>query len=202
MTPPLYPLKFRPRFFEKMWGGRKMQTLLGKDLPPGKPVGESWELFDFPPGVVEGTGDRRLSSEVANGPLAGRTLHELMSSHGPELLGDVKPFGPHGQFPVLIKFLDAKDDLSVQVHPDEAYAAAHPDAHLKTEAWYVVQHDAGSKLYKGLCPGTTREVFERAIRQGTVEQCIETIEAKPGNCVFVPSGTVHALGAGILAWEV
>src|SRR5688500_20047155 len=175
----LYPLKFRPRFFEKMWGGRKMQALLGKDLPPGKPVGESWELYDFPPGVVEGTSGW-LSSEVANGPLAGRTLHDLMQSNREGLLGDVKPVGAHGQFPVLIKFLDARDDLSVQVHPDERYAATHPDAHLKTEAWYVIQHDAGAKLYKGMRPGTTRDAFAAAVREGTVESLIETIEVKPG----------------------
>jgi mannose-6-phosphate isomerase len=197
----LYPLKFRPRFFEKMWGGRKMEALLGKGLPPARPVGESWELYDFPPGVVEGTSGW-LSSEVANGPLAGRTLHELMESHRRGLLGDVRPVGAHGQFPVLIKFLDARDDLSVQVHPDERYAAAHPDAHLKTEAWYVVQADPGSRLFKGLSPGVTREQFEQAIRNGTVERCIETLKPEPGDCVFMPSGTVHALGAGILAWEV
>jgi mannose-6-phosphate isomerase len=199
----LYPLKFRPRFFEKMWGGRKMQSLLGKPLPADKPVGESWELYDFPPGVVEGT-QGWLSSEIVNGPLAGKTLHDLMASpeHAADLLGDVRPTGAHGQFPVLIKFLDAKDDLSVQVHPDEKYAAAHPDAHLKTEAWYVIQSDAGSKLYKGLCDGMTRDAFERAIKNGAVEQCIETLQPKPGDCVFMPSGTVHALGAGILAWEV
>src|SRR5215218_6164109 len=103
----LYPLKFRPRFFEKMWGGRKMQSLLGKPLPADKPVGESWELYDFPPGVVENS-TGWLSSEVANGPLAGKSLHELMLERGPELLGDVKPSGKDGQFPVLIKFLDAK----------------------------------------------------------------------------------------------
>ena len=197
----LYPLKFRPRFFEKMWGGRKMQTLLGKPLPPEKPIGESWELYDFPPGVVENS-TGWLSSVVANGPLAGTSLHELVTQRGPELLGDVKPVGKDGQFPVLIKFLDARDDLSVQVHPDEAYAAAHPDAHLKTEAWYVVQHDPGSKLYKGLCEGMTREKFEQAVKDGTIEQCIQTVEIKPGDCHFMPSGTVHALGAGILAWEV
>ena len=198
----LYPLKFRPRLCEKMWGGRKMQSLLGKDLPPGATVGESWEIYDFPPGVVEGAGDGWLSSTVANGPLAGKTLHELMGTHSRELLGDVKPTGPHGQFPVLIKFLDARDHLSVQVHPDEKYAAAHPDAHLKTEAWYVVQADAGAKLYKGLCQGMTRENFAAAVRDGTIERCIETLTPQPGECVFMPSGTVHALGAGILAWEV
>jgi mannose-6-phosphate isomerase len=102
----------------------------------------------------------------------------------------------------LIKFLDARDDLSVQVHPDEAYAAAHPDAHLKTEAWYVIQHDEGAKIYKGLSEGTTRDKFEQAVKDGTVEQCIQTVEVKDGDCHFMPSGTVHALGAGILAWEV
>ena len=197
----LYPLKFRPRFFEKMWGGRKMQSLLGKPLPAEKPVGESWELYDFPPGVVEGSAGW-LSSEVSNGPLAGTSLHDLLEKHGRDLLGDAKRVGKGGQFPVLIKFLDARDDLSVQVHPDEKYAAAHPEAHLKTEAWYVVQHDEGAKIYKGLTPGTTRDGFERAVREGTVESSIETIVVKDGDCHFMPSGTVHALGAGILAWEV
>ncbi len=197
----LYPFKFKPRFVEKIWGGRKIETVLGKELPPGKQIGESWELYDFPPGVVDGSTDW-VSSEIANGPLAGRTLHEVMNDFPAELLGDVKPVGAHGQFPVLIKFLDAKDDLSVQVHPDEKYAAAHPDAHLKTEAWYVLQHDPGAKIYKGLCEGMTREGFEQAVKEGTIEQCIQTVEIKPGDCHFMPSGTVHALGAGILAWEV
>ena len=199
----LYPLKFKPRFFEKIWGGRKFQSQLSKSLPgsESRPIGESWELFDFPPGVVENSAGW-LSSEVANGALAGKTLHALVGAHGRELMGDVKLVAPHGQFPVLIKFLDAKDDLSVQVHPDEKYAAEHPDAFLKTEAWYVIQHDAGAKLYKGLTPGTTREAFEKAIKSGTVEQHIEAIDVKPGDCHFMPSGTVHALGAGILAWEV
>ena len=197
----LYPLKFRPRFCEKMWGGRKIETVLGKRLPAGAAVGESWELYDFPPGVVEGTSGW-LSSEVANGPLAGRTLHDLMGSHRRELLGDVKPSGAHGQFPVLIKFLDARDDLSVQVHPDERYAAAHPDAHLKTEAWYVVQADPGARLFKGLCEGMTREAFAQSVRDGSIEQCIETMTPQTGECVLMPSGTVHALGAGILAFEV
>lgn len=198
----LYPLKFKPRYFGKIWGGRKFQSQLGKSLPPGEePIGESWELYDFPPGVVENS-PGWLSSEIANGPQAGRTLHELVGERGAELLGDVRLVAPHGQFPVLIKFLDAKDDLSVQVHPDEKYAAEHPDAFLKTEAWYVIQHDERAKIYKGLKPGTTRDAFEKAIKAGTVEQHIEAIDVRPGDCHFMPSGTVHALGAGILAWEV
>jgi mannose-6-phosphate isomerase len=197
----LYPLKFRPRFCGRIWGGQKLRTLLGKPLNPEELVGESWELYDFPPGVVENS-PGWLSSEIANGPLAGRSLHELVASQKSELLGDIPLVGEHGQFPVLIKFLDARDDLSIQVHPDEKYAAAHPGAHLKTEAWYVVQNEPGAKLYKGLCEGMTRESFGKAIREGTLEQCIESVAVKPGDCHFMPSGTVHALGAGILAWEV
>jgi mannose-6-phosphate isomerase len=200
---PLYPLKFRPRFVEKMWGGRKIETVLGKPLPPGKRIGESWEIYDFPPGVVDGSTDW-VSSEIANGPLAGRTLHWAVGEFGRDLYGDVPLCGPRdrAQFPILIKFLDARQDLSVQVHPDCDYAAAHPDACPKDEAWYVIQSDPGARLLKGLRPGTSREAFKRAIEQGTVEQHVNAIPVKPGASFYLPSGTVHALGAGILVAEV
>ena len=201
----LYPLKFKPRMVEKIWGGRKLETVLGKPLPPGKPVGESWELYDFPPGVVEKSADW-VSAEVSNGPLAGRTLHALLAEFGADVHGDV-PLIPAaasdvGQFPILIKYLDAREDLSVQVHPDEAYARSHPGAHLKTEAWYVVQSDAGSRILKGLRPGVTRERFEQGIRDGSVESLINAVPVRDGQCHFLPSGTVHALGAGALVAEV
>ena len=196
----LYPLKFKPRLVPKMWGGRKLETVLGKALSGGA-IGESWELYDFPPGVVDES-PGWISSEVAEGPLAGRTLHELVGEFGRDLHGTVPLVGPHGQFPILIKFLDAKEDLSVQVHPDEAYAMANPGAHLKNEAWYVVQADAGSRLLKGLKPGVTQESFAQAIADGSVESTIHSIKAKAGDCFYLPSGTVHALGAGILAAEV
>ena len=199
----LYPLKFRPRFVEKMWGGRKIETVLGKPLPAGKQIGESWELYDFPPGAVDGSADW-VSSEIANGPLAGRTLHWAVGEFGRDLLGDVPPCRTPGreQFPILIKFLDAREDLSVQVHPDCAYADAHPDACVKNEAWYVVQSDPGARLLKGLRPGTTRDDFKHAIEQGTVEERVNAVPAKAGGSFYLPSGTVHALGAGILVAEV
>ena len=196
----LYPLKFKPRYVQKMWGGRKIETILGKPLPPG-PIGESWEIYDFPPGVVDGSPDW-ISSEVAEGPLAGKTLHELVGRYERDLLGNVPPVGPHGQFPILIKFLDAREDLSVQVHPDEAYARANPGAHLKNEAWFIVQADPGSRLLKGLKPGVTRESFAKSIADGSVETTINSIPVKFGDCFYLPSGTVHALGSGILAAEV
>ena len=197
----LYPLKFKPRLVEKIWGGRKLETVLGKTIPAGNQIGESWEIFDFPPGVCS-DGSEWVSAEVANGPLAGRTLHSLVEEFGAELLGDVKPVGPHRQFPLLIKFLDAREDLSVQVHPDESYAATHKGAHLKTEAWYVVESDPGSRIYTGLKPGVTRESFKKSIEQGTCEEQLGAIPVKDGQCFFLPSGTVHALGAGILVAEV
>ncbi len=200
----LYPLKFVPRLLEKMWGGRKIETVLNKPLPSGKLIGESWELFDFPPGVVEGSTDW-VSSPIANGPLAGRTLHQVVGEFGTDLHGDVPLVGEGasaGQFPVLIKFLDAREDLSVQVHPDDAYCRCNPGAHLKTEAWYVMENDPGARLLKGLRPGVTREQFQASIEKGTVEELINAIPVKPGQCFYLPSGTVHALGAGILAAEV
>src|SRR4051794_13538514 len=157
----LYPLIFKPRLLEKIWGGRKIETVLGKSLPPGKQIGESWELYDFPPGVVDKSSDW-VSAHVANGPLEGRTIHQLVEEFGDELLGDVK-LAPQGQFPILIKFLDACEDLSVQVHPDRDYANTDPDAHLKSEAWYVVENDSGARIYKGLQRGVTRDGFRAAI---------------------------------------
>jgi mannose-6-phosphate isomerase len=197
---PLYPLLFRPRFVEKIWGGRKIESVLGKPLPAGKQVGESWELYDFPPGVVDGSKDW-VSAPVANGPLAGRSLHRLVTEYGADLLGRV-PLAGQGQFPILIKYLDAREDLSVQVHPPQAYADANPGAHLKSEAWYVLQHDADARLLKGLAPHTNRDRFAEAIGTGEVESHINAIRVKPGDCHYLPSGTVHALGAGILVAEV
>lgn len=197
----LYPLKFEPRYVEKMWGGRKLQTVLARVLPTSKPVGESWEIYDFPPGVIEGSTDW-VSAKVANGPLRGKTIHELIERFGDELLGSVSPMGSHRQFPLLIKYLDAREDLSVQVHPDQNYASRHPEAHLKSEAWYVVQTDAGARILKGLALGVNRESFQQGIAGGTVEGLIKSIPAKVGACHYLPSGTIHALGAGILAAEV
>ena len=196
----LYPLKFKPRLVEKIWGGRKLESVLGKPLPRGKMIGESWEIYDFPPGIVDETGEW-VSAEVANGSLAGQTLHQIVAQYGADLHGDVPLLGGQ-QFPLLIKYLDAREDLSLQVHPTQEYAAAHPGAHLKTEAWYVMEHDPGAKLYRGLAPGASETAFRAAIQNGTVLQHVNAVAVKPGQCFFLPSGTVHALGAGILVAEV
>lgn len=197
----LYPMIFQPRYVEKMWGGRKLQAILDKDIPADKPIGESWELYDFPPGVVEGSSDW-VSATLANGPLAGKTLHQLVEQFGPDLHGDVTLVGEQKQFPILIKYLDAKEDLSVQVHPPMEYAQKHPGAHLKNEAWYIVQHDKDARILKRLVPGTTREEFEQSIKDGTCDKKLQSITVKDGDCFYLPSGTVHALGGGCFAAEV
>ncbi len=196
----LYPLKFHPRLVEKMWGGRKIETVLGKPLPANTPIGESWELFDFPPGVVEQSDDW-VSARIANGPLAERSLHWAVGEFKRDLIGNV-PLARDGQFPILIKFLDACQDLSVQVHPPQEYADLHPEAHLKSEAWYVLESDPGARIFKGLAPGVTKEQYRASLGDGTSERFLKSIPVKTGDCYYLPSGTVHALGAGILAAEV
>src|SRR5262249_45059208 len=132
-------------------------------------------------------------------------LHSIVKEFGRDLMGDVPLVGRDGhggQFPILIKFLDAREDLSVQVHPDQDYANTHPDAPLTPEARYVVQHDEGARILTGLVPGATREDFEAATVAGGVDRMIKSIPVKDGHCYYLPSGTVHALGAGILAAEV
>jgi mannose-6-phosphate isomerase len=207
----LYPIKFAPRFVEKIWGGDALARVVGKPLPAGKAIGESWELFDFPPGVVGADGRAPgddpagwTSARVVNGPLAGRTLHELMISDAAALLGDAEPVNtPAGpQFPLLIKFLDARQDLSVQVHPPESYARLHPGAALKNECWHVLDHDAGARILIGTKAGTTRHDFAESIRRGECEDLINAVEVKNGDTFYLPSGTVHALGAGAVVAEV
>lgn len=209
----LYPLKFVPRFVPKMWGGRRLQEVLGKPLPPpgDSPYGESWELFDFPPGAtgpdaMQPADDRDgwISATVANGPLAGRTLHQLMLDRPRDLLGSAEAVAtPHGpQFPLLIKFLDARQDLSVQVHPPPAYAAKHDNAFVKNEAWYVLHADAGARLLLGCRPGVMPQQFRDSLSDGSTESLLQPVPVRAGETYYMPSGTLHALGAGIVAYEV
>jgi mannose-6-phosphate isomerase len=207
----LYPIFFSPRFVPKMWGGRTLQSHLGKSLPADKPVGESWEIFDFPPGVVgadaitpQDQPGRWVSAPITNGPLAGMSLHDLMLKHPDLLLGDSKPVATaHGpQFPLLVKFLDARQDLSVQVHPDDAYASSHANAFVKNECWHVLARDSGSRLLISVKPGITKQRFSDSLNDGTCEAQMNAIPVEVGQTYYLPSGTVHALGAGVLAAEV
>jgi mannose-6-phosphate isomerase len=171
----LYPLTFEPLLKEKVWGGRALEQF-GKQLPTGILFGESWELADLPTTIPDG------KSVISNGPRKGESLNE--------------------SFPLLIKYLDANDNLSVQVHPSEAYAQVHPEAHLKSEAWVILDTVPEGKIYVGLKEGTTEEVFRKSIQNDSVPELLRAINVKKGECYYLPSGTCHALGTGVLVAEV
>lgn len=205
MKSDLYPLKFKPIYKEKVWGGRRLGKL-GRVLPgtESTQIGESWELADLSSTSVSGGGGSAERSTVASGPLAGQTLHQLMQRYGQTLLGRLQPTDA-GDFPLLVKYLDASENLSVQVHPSPAYARTHPDAHLKSEAWYIVHAEPGAVIYKGIQPGVTPEAFRKAILADDREALLSMMIAVPvkaGDCHYLPSGTCHALGGGILVAEV
>lgn len=195
-----YPLLFQPIYKDKVWGGRALEKI-GKSLPPALNIGESWELADLDSTSVSGGGGGAAHSLITNGPLAGKPLRHAMSLWGASLMGSARPTA-HGAFPLLVKFLDARENLSVQVHPSPAYAAAHPDAHLKTESWYILAAEPGAVIYKGVKPGVSRDTFAAHIASNTVADDMIAIPAVPGEIHNLPSGTCHALGAGVLVAEI
>ena len=182
------PLLFTPFLRPLVWGGRNL-TALNKTLPTPENYGESWDLSDH----------ASHSSVVATGPFAGTTLRSLIEQHPREILGSAGG----GVFPWLIKFLDAQDWLSVQVHPDDALAKRLRPGELgKTEAWFVLSAEPGSRIYAGLKPGTGPNEFRQALAQGTVADLLHSFTPRAGDCVFLPAGTVHALGGGVVLAEV
>jgi mannose-6-phosphate isomerase len=185
----LYPLTFIPIFKERLWGGRTLAELYGKHLPTNAPVGESWEISDRP-------GDESI---IANGPLAGRSLRWLMQHHAAEVLGRASAW--KGRFPLLVKILDAREILSLQVHPP-ARLAVELCGEPKTEMWYVTQAGRGAKLSAGLRRGVTRGEFESRLRDGSAASCIHEIPVQAGDVMFLPSGRIHALGADIVIFEI
>jgi mannose-6-phosphate isomerase len=186
----LYPLRFRPLYRRYLWGGRRLETILGKPLPPGDDYAESWEVVDH--------GEDQ--SVVAAGPLEGASLSYLLAEHGEELLDRHHPLS---QFPLLFKFLDAQRNLSVQVHPNDQQAARLDPPDLgKTEAWVVLHAEPGSTIYAGLKRGFDRHALEREVTRGTVELCLHRFQPRAGDCLFIPAGTVHALGEGLVIAEI
>jgi len=184
-----YPLKFRPIFKERIWGGQAFRTVFGKDLPEGAKIGESWELADLP-------ADK---SEIINGSLAGRTINTAIEKLGSAITGreDYKP-----PFPLLIKILDANDVLSVQVHPDPETCRRTGKGDPKTECWYIIDAAPGAVIYKGLKSGVTKDEFAQSIENGNCDQLLEKVEVKKGECHFLPAGTCHAIGPGLLIAEI
>lgn len=183
------PILFQPIFQERVWGGRKLAEAYGKELPPGKSIGESWEVVDR----------EEAQSVVRQGLHRGKTLHELWRGNRREIFGENLTDTP--RFPILAKLLDARETLSLQVHPPTQVAAEFA-GESKTETWYVASAEPGAELFVGLKAGATREGFERALHEGTVTDSLHRLAVKTGDALLVPSGRLHAIGAGNLIVEI
>ena len=183
----LYPLKLESALHVKVWGGRRLATQMGKLLPTDQPYGESWELHD--------------TSLITNGAYRGASLSELTRQFGAEFVGAGND--PAAGMPLLAKFIDAGEWLSVQAHPDDAQAKAlEGEPRGKSEAWVVLHAEAGARLVIGLQPGTTRQQMTSAIQLGRLEELMVYTEVKAGVVLYIPANTVHALGPGILVYEI
>ena len=185
----MYPLKFRPIYKQRIWGGQKLREVFGKDLPPDQLIGESWELSDLP----------QDKSIIANGELKGQTLISAINRYPVEITGEPYFEGP---FPLLIKFLDAHDFLSVQVHPDEQTVERLGQGQPKTECWYIISVEPDAVIYKGLKKGVTKSQFAEAIEKGNVADLLVRLPVEAGQCHFLPAGTAHAIGPGLVITEI
>ncbi len=188
----LYPLLFKPIFKEKIWGGNRLCTILNKNCDPKRPIGESWEISAVQDNI----------SVVANGFLEGNNLQEIIEIYMTDLVGD-KVYYQYGiEFPLLIKFIDANDKLSVQVHPDDNTAKFRHYAYGKTEMWYVLDAEPGAKLYMGWTEDMDKEKLLKALENGTIANYLNEVEVKAGDVLFIPPGRVHALNKGIMVAEI
>ena len=183
------PLVFEPIFMDRVWGGRRLEQLYGKKLLPGARVGESWEIVDR----------EEAQSVVHDGPLRGQTLHELWTNRREEIFGP----GLDGseRFPLLVKMLDAQERLSLQVHPP-AELAAGLGGEPKTEMWYLAHAEAGAEVFAGLAHPTNRGEFEEALHAGRAAELVHRLPVTEGDSIFIPSGRIHAIGAGCLIVEI
>jgi mannose-6-phosphate isomerase len=187
----LYPLRFEPIYQYRLWGGRRLSGMLSAPLPGDGPVGEAWVLSDR----------TDHQSMVANGPLKGQTLGQVMEQSREQLMGKLSSRFP--RFPLLLKFLDAHEMLSVQVHPSDAHPELIPAGDTaKTEAWVVIEAEKGSHIYAGLRPGATASKLRQSLDDGTIASQLVSIVPKPGDAVFIPAGTVHTLGNDVVVFEV
>ncbi len=185
-----YPIIFQPIFKDRVWGGRELERLYGKNIPASTPIGESWEISDRP----------NDESVIVNGQFTGKNLRWLMENHAAEILGHAQP-ATAGRFPLLCKILDARDKLSLQVHPP-AGKAAELKGEPKTEMWFIADAAPGAELFVGLKRGVTRAEFEKKIADGSVADCFHRVPVSAGDTMFLPSGRVHAIGAGLVIFEI
>ncbi|MGC1390206.1 MAG: type I phosphomannose isomerase catalytic subunit [Bacteroidales bacterium] len=188
----LYPLKFETVLKEKVWGGNALVSRFNKKATGSLHIGESWELS-----AIDDN-----QSVISNGFLAGNNIEELIEVYMGDITGDIiyEKFG--NEFPLLIKLIEAQEDLSIQVHPNNLLAKERHKAYGKTEMWYILECKEGSKIYTGFKDGVTKEIYEEAVRNGRIEELMNVEFAYPGDTFFTPAGRVHAIGAGIVLVEI
>jgi mannose-6-phosphate isomerase len=184
--PAIQPLLVEPHFDERIWGGEQLAVRFGKPAPRDKSIGESWEIYD--------------DNVVHNGPYAGSTIAQLRASMGRDLTGHVPP---ERQFPILTKMIDAHDVLSVQVHPDDHFAQLlEHEPNGKTECWYVIEAEPGAVLTYGFARDSNPQEYEDLVKRGELEKLLRSLPISAGDVVYIPAGTVHAIGAGIVVYEL
>lgn len=187
---PMELIRLQPLYFQRVWGGRELETLYRRELPAdGLPYGESWEVVDRP----------EAQSVVVGGALDGRTLHDLWLHDREIIFGNDAPATE--RFPLLLKILDARDDLSIQVHPPAALAESM-DGEPKTEMWFIADAAPGSSLAVGVKDGATRDSFSAALEDGSVAELVHRLPVVPGDFIFIPSGRLHAIGGGLVIFEI
>ena len=198
----LYPLVFEPIYKEKVWGA-ELDHLLSRELPNGKPIqiGESWEVADLKQTSISGGGGGAAHSVVSNGWLKGKNIAEVIEKFGESFLGELS-LTEQGGFPLLVKYLNSGENLSVQVHPHDDFVATHPGTNLKDECWYILDAKENAVIYKGVKEGVTTQQFRHAIKNKTLADLLIKVPVQKGDCHYIPSGTCHALGGGVLAAEV
>ena len=188
----MYPLKFEPIYKNKIWGGRNLKRIFNKNIHE-ESVGESWEIASHENG----------ESIIKNGTYKGMTIQELVTEQGQKVLGEKAVDKYYKKFPLLIKLIDAQDNLSVQVHPDDQYASRFEDGESgKTELWYILNAEPGAKIIYGLQENINKEQFKEAIKNSSINKLLNEVEVKTGDFFYIPAGTVHAIGKGIMIAEI
>lgn len=190
-TEDLYPLKFQPCFHYRIWGGEKLKTVLNKSYED-RSIGESWEISTVP----------NSETLVANGALKGKTINQLIEVYTSDFLGEnvYQKFGK--EFPLLIKFIDAKTPLSIQVHPNDTLAKERHNSFGKNEMWYVMEADKDAELIIGFGKKLTKDSYRTAIAQNNIEPLLNSVKVNQGDTFFIPAGRVHAIGSGVLIAEI
>ena len=190
--PIFYPMKFAPVYRAKTWGGRCLTRFFNRPTPDVSPVGESAEIIDMP----------GMTSSVAEGPMAGMTLTELCKTYPQEVYGRQASQYQYTGFPVVFKYINAEEALSIQVHPDDRYAMKYENANGKFEAWYIVDAKPNARISRSFKPGVTAEKAKKAIREGRAEEVIHSYPVEKGQSIIVPPGTIHGIGRGLIVAEV